>query len=336
MQKDTQIQKPMSSMRLLLVVVSILIIALSMIIYRIISADPSTVELRAEKKEIFFGDRKIHALSDSIMEYIYNAPESENDKRYNYQWEILKSALERTKNKYGAYKITRAKFMTEKRQFFELKNCTNELTIMCLSATQEFEKNLLPIRIPVDKNLSSYFVFLIRKEDQEKIGKIKQIESVKRLSIGLGYGWIDVDILRSDSFTVKTGSNYEGLFKMLVNKRFDAFSRSAVEVMDEVNNHSDLLEDVKIEDSLLLYYPLPMYFWFPKNAYGKKLAERAKEGMEMMIDDGTYNRIFEAYHGHKTKYLHLNKRRLFKITNPYLAAETPFSDKRLWYDPIKK
>src|SRR5437762_1303845 len=43
------------------------------------------------------------------MEYIYNAPESENDTRYEYQWEILKTALEKTREKYGPYTMKKAK-----------------------------------------------------------------------------------------------------------------------------------------------------------------------------------------------------------------------------------
>lgn len=177
---------------------------------------------------------------------------------------------------------------------------------------------------------------LIRKEDQEKMNAIRSLEDFKKISIGLGYGWIDVGILRSNSFKVVTGSSYEGLFRMLANKRFDAFLRSTVEISDEFEARKNELKDLKIEDSLLLYYPLPMYFWFSKNEHGKFLAQRVREGMEAMIDDGSYDKIFNEYHGHKADQLHLKKRRFFKIENPYLVPETPFQDKRLWYDPINQ
>jgi ABC-type amino acid transport substrate-binding protein len=277
-----------------------------------------------------------HKDISGTMEYIYNAPESSNDIRYEYQWEILKNALEKTKIKYGSYRMTAAQFMSEKRQFFELKNNTNELTVMYLDTKQELELELLPVRIPVDKNLGGYRIMLIRKYDQKKFAEIKTLEDFKMLSIGLGYGWNDVDILRSNNFNVVTGSNYEGLFKMLENKRFDAFSRSAVEILDEYENRKDEFKDMKIEDSLLLYYPLPMYFWFSKTDKGKLLAKRVKEGLEIMIADGTYNKIFSQYHGYKTEKLNLKRRRFFQINNPFLSPETPFKDKRLWYDPINK
>ncbi|WP_317898095.1 substrate-binding periplasmic protein [Aurantibacillus circumpalustris] len=273
---------------------------------------------------------------NKVMNYIYNAPESEKDERYGYHWEILKTALEKTKKKYGLYKMTRAKFMTERRQLHEIKKGSKEINIMYLGTTQELERDLLPIRIPVDKNLGGYCVMLIRKEDQEKINRIKTLEDFRKLSIGLGYGWIDVSILEHNKFNVVTGSSYEGLFKMLANKRFDVFSRSAVEIIDEFNLRSKEFKNLKIEDSLLLYYPLPMYFWFSKNEKGLKLKKRAEEGMRMMIKDGSYDSIFNRYHGKKTQILNLRKRKIFKVENPFLVAETPFSDLSLWYNPISR
>ena len=286
-------------------------------------------------QEIF--DPSLPKKSDKdSMVYIYNAPESENDSRYEYHWEILKMALERTKKKYGPYVMRKAKFMTERRQLFELQNEAKELTVMYLGTTQEFEKKLLPIHIPVDKNLGGYCVMLIRKEDQEKMSRVRTLNDFRKLSIGLGYGWVDVDIFRSNHFNVVTGSNYEGLFKMLINKRFDVFSRSAVEILDEYETRKEDLKDLRIEDSLLLYYPLPMYFWFSKKEKGTRLAQRAEEGMKLMIKDGTYDKLFLKYHGKKTEALHLKKRRIFKIENPFLVPETPFADQRLWYNPINQ
>ena len=76
-----------------------------------------------------------------------------------------------------------------------------------------------------------------------------------------------------------------------------------------------------------------MYFWFSKNDEGRRLAARAEEGMRMMIADGTYDRIFDKYQRSKILRLRLKERRMFKIDNPNVGPETPFADKRLWFDP---
>jgi len=102
------------------------------------------------------------------MRYVYNAPESRLDVRYRYHWEILRTALDRTVARYGPYVMEPSVFMPEKRQAFELQHATGKLTVMYLGTNPEFERDLVPVRIPVDKNLGGYCVFLIRREDQPR------------------------------------------------------------------------------------------------------------------------------------------------------------------------
>jgi len=271
--------------------------------------------------------------AERVMTYIYHPPESPLDVRYQYHWEILRTALDRTKAKWGPYRMVASERMTESRQRFEIEHATGKLTVMYLSTTPEFESSLVPVRIPVDKNLGGYCVFLIRAEDKPRFAKVKTLDDLRAFSYGLGLGWVDVDILRYNGFKVVTGSDYDGLFEMLVHKRFDIFLRAVPEVLDEYAQRKKTLPKLDIENSILFYYPLPMYFWFPKSDEGRRLAARAEEGMRMMIADGTYDAIFDKYQRAKIERLHLKERRLFTIRNPYVGPETPFSDKRLWFDP---
>lgn len=274
-------------------------------------------------------------LPGAPMRYITNAPESDADVRYRYHWEILRTALEHTRPTWGAFELQTGPRMTESRQSFELKE-GRILTVMCLSTTPQMEKDLLPVRIPVDKNLGGYCVFLIRKEDQARFDPkvIKTVADLKGISIGLGYGWIDVDILRRNGLQVVTGTSYEGLFSMLVNRRFDTFLRAAVEVLEEYDERKAALPSLHIEENFILYYPLPMYFWFPRTPAGQRLRDRAQEGMMAMVRDGTFDTIFRKYQQPKIDRLRLKKRTILRLDNPFLGPETPFGDRRLWYDPL--
>lgn len=273
------------------------------------------------------------AQAAGVMRYLYHPPESQLDQRYLYHWKILETALEKTTARFGPYLMQPAEFMTEKRQTYELMHATGRLTVMYLSTTRELEQQLIPVRIPVDRNLGGYCLFLIRKQDQERFQSINSLDELRQFRYGLGLGWIDVGILQANQFKVVTGSSYDGLFEMLNNRRFDVFLRAAVEVLDEYEQRRTAMPDLFIEPGLLLYYPLPMYFWFPKTAEGKRLAERAEAGMRMMIADGTYDRIFSEYQDYKIERLQLKNRKIFRIENPNLGPETPFEDRRLWFDP---
>lgn len=267
------------------------------------------------------------------MTYVYHPPESSLDVRYLYHWEILRTALEKTQPKWGEYRMVPSERMSERRQAFELKNATGKLTVMYLSTIPEFERTLIPVRIPVDRNLGGYCVLLIRDGEQARFDGVRSIDDLRRFRYGLGLGWIDVDILKTSGFKVVTGSSYDGLFEMLVHNRFDVFLRGAVEVLDEYDSRKARLPELRIEEHLIFYYPLPMYFWFPKNDEGRRLAARAEEGMRAMIADGTYDRIFDRYQRRKIERLRLKERRIFRIANPFVGPETPFQDKRLWFDP---
>jgi ABC-type amino acid transport substrate-binding protein len=271
------------------------------------------------------------SFADPAMRYIYDAPESPLDILYAYHWEILRTALERTSARYGAFVMEQAPTLTEKRQADELERAAGKITVMYLGTTPEFERALVPVRIPVDKNLGGYNVFLIRRSDTARFAAVRTLDDLRRFTYGLGLGWEDVGIMRSNGFTVVTGSSYDGLFEMLENSRFDVFLRAAVEVLGEIDQRRQEIPDLVVEPSIVLYYPLPMYFWFSKTSEGERLAARAREGMMSMIEDGTYDRIFLKYQGPKIEALHLRSRRVFRIENPNLGPETPFWDKRLWF-----
>ena len=53
------------------------------------------------------------------------------------------------------------------------------------------------------------------------------------------------------------------------------FPVAVVEVMEEYEARKRKLPDLQIEQTLLLNYPAPMYFWFSKTAEGRRLAGRA-------------------------------------------------------------
>lgn len=271
--------------------------------------------------------------ADEVMRYVHNAPESKLDRRYTYHWKILEMALQKTVSEFGPYVLEDSESMTEQRQIFELKQATGKLTVMYLGTTPDLERTLLPIRIPVDKNLGGYCVFLIRKESQSRFDSVATLDDLRRFRYGLGLGWIDVDILRSNRFHVVTASSYDGLFEMLYNRRFDLALRAAVEVVGEYEERRVAMPDLRIEENLVFYYPMPMYFWFSRTATGRRLQARAEAGLRQMLTDGSFDQIFAEYQDEKIQRLKLNRRKIFRIENPLLGPETPFQDRRLWFDP---
>jgi hypothetical protein len=267
------------------------------------------------------------------MRYIHNAPESALDQRYVYQWKILETALERTRPEYGGFVLEPGAVMTEPRQVDEMRRATGALTVLYYDLTPEMERDLLAVRIPVDKGLVGYRVFLVRRSRAHVFAGVRTLGDLRAFTFGLGATWSDTEILRASGLRVVTGSSYEGLFDMLANGRFDAFPRGAVEVLDEVAQRRTSQPDLVIEPELLLHYPLPMYFLFSRTPEGERLAARAERGMRLMIADGTYDRIFAEYNHAKIEALQLSRRRIIRLANPLIDPQAPHAEARLWFDP---
>lgn len=262
------------------------------------------------------------------------SPVSKDDKRFDYGVNLLRQILEKTSSSYGPFKMLPAKDMNVGRAIEFLKSGESEaVNVVWTTSSKLREDRLLPIRIPIRKGLLGYRIFLIKKEDQEKFSAIKSLDELKQLRVGQGHIWNDVKVFKGNGFEVVTGPNYEGLFRMLMEGRFDYFSRGINEAPGEYEARKDMFPDLTIEDSILLYYPWPKYFFTSKS--NPILAERIELGLSMMIKDGSFERLFIKYHSKDIERVNLKNRKLFKINNPLLPAATPFDQKELWFDPVQ-
>lgn len=276
------------------------------------------------------------ALNANPMLYRYHIPESAQDHRYDYHWALLKLALEQTSEQYGDYQLEPAPLvMSESRQFQALGGPL--LSVMISPADIENEKRFLPVRIPLDKGLIGYRVLLIRKERQAEFSRINNLEQLRKLTVGQGRDWRDVRVWQDNGFEVVQGSNYNGLFQMLLSGRFDFFSRSIVEVQDELAQRRQQMPDLAIEKSILIYYPWPFYFYFARTDAGQKLADRVQVGLMKVFNDPVlFDPLFNRFNGATLAQLNLQERHVFYLENPFLSAETPLQNPELWLDPFNR
>ena len=113
---------------------------------------------------------------------------------------------------------------------------------------------------------------------------------------------------------------------MIEAKRFDYFPRGTSEAWFElIQRKTDRLI---IEKNLLLYYPADIYFFVNKN--NEALAKRIEKGLEILIDNGEFDKFFYNHPRISTAFNKLKNRRIIKLTNPYLPPETPVDNPRYW------
>lgn len=264
---------------------------------------------------------------------IYPRPESPRDHRFDYDWQLLQRALELTARTPDEARLRPSALPMNQARAAQML-ADGEIDVLVRSTSLELERRFLPIRIPLDKGLLGYRVFLLHRRLQPQLANVRSFDELRRFSIGQGAGWNDLPALRAAGLRVVEGADYEGLFKMLLAGRFDLFSRSVVEVQDEYATRREAMPELAIDNALLLYYPLARYFFVARNESGTALARRIEAGLRRMQMDGSFDRLFNAYARPIASELGLRSRRLFRIANPALPPATPLGDKSLWYDPF--
>ncbi len=265
-------------------------------------------------------------------EVVYPRPESEHDSRYLYDWEVLRTALEKTRAGFGPYELRQARqYMSPARVTAEAAGA-GDINVFVRATSAQLEQQFRPVRIPVDRGLIGYRLLLVRHEDLPKFAKVKSLDQLRGFSIGQGKGWVDVGILQAGGFKVVEGNNYDGLFSMLEVNRFDALSRSVDEAYSEYDERHQSF-GFEVEPGIALYYPLARYFFTRRDAAGEVLAKRLEAGLEAMVQDGSLQALFMTYKGALIKRSGLARRRLFRIPNPDLPPQTPLARSELWYRP---
>ncbi|MGQ0709485.1 MAG: substrate-binding periplasmic protein [Rhodoferax sp.] len=272
----------------------------------------------------------VAALSDATR-VLYPANQTAHDNRFNDLIEILDTALKATVAEWGPYELAPSRNgMNEARYLAELKEGRNTVNVVWSSTSVEKEHDLLPLRIPLRKGILGYRIALIAKEKQALIDQIKTLDDLKKLKIGQGIGWGDVQLYESNGLAVTT-SQYDNLFRMAAGGRFDLFPRGISEAFHEYDTYSKDNPNLAIEQNLLIYYPWPYYFFFHKS--DTPLKERIEAGIRKMMKDGTFDAIFQKYNGAAIEKANLKHRRIIRVENKLLPKETPLNDASLWFDP---
>lgn len=206
--------------------------------------------------------------------------------------------------------------------------------VMWWATSNEYEREALPIRIPLYRGLLGYRIFIIRKGEQARFDNIDSIEKMKSLTFGQGTDWTDTLVLEASNLNVVKTRKYENLFHMLEGGRFDAFPRGVHEPWQELEQQPEL--DLSIEKNLAFIYRMPMYFFVRKDNVA--LAKTIEQGLLKAIADGSFGKFFFGSQMIKDVLTKagLEHRKIFYLENPALPPETPVNDDRLWWFPTSK
>lgn len=274
------------------------------------------------------------ASSRAQTEVVYPLDGSGGYRHYEYEWAVLRTALQKTESRDGPYTLRQLGLpMSPERATQELLAARGQINVLVRATDSTLERQFLPVRLPVDRGLLGNRIFLVRAADLPRFAAVRTLDDLRRLRAGLGYDWADLHVLQAAGIPAVTSHTYEGLFSMLYAGRYDFFSRALDEAVREYDERHARSPQLVIEPTLLLRYPLPRYFFLRRDQAGRKLAARIEAGMEIMIKDGSLDTLFQQYKRPLLERTGVRQRRVIAIPNPDLSPHTPLARKELWYDP---
>lgn len=237
---------------------------------------------------------------------IYPQPEAVSDKLTRYPQKLLEMALAKAG---GQYQMRLSDVKMQQARGMALLKEGKGVDIVNYMTSDDRERDFLPIRIATDKGLIGNRLLLVRKDQLDKFRRIVKVQDLKKLGAGQREDWPDVEILRANGFTVHTTSNYELLFKLLEAGGIDYFPRNVVEIWDEAQQHAS--HELVVEPTIMLRYPAETYFFVNRN--NSALAAAVKLGLQRMIADGSFDKLFEEYHHDVLAKANLKQRRVFEL-----------------------
>lgn len=246
----------------------------------------------------------------------------------DYIYQTLKIAVALSEDKYGPceVKLKRAKFPLKRALHYLQQG--EEIDVIALTATNERDKEYLPVKIPLAKGMIGYRVLVIRTEQIEKFNTITSGAQLRELIAGQGTGWPDVDILRNNGYEVVTVGSIDTLIDMLRKGRFDYFPQGPRQLANLIDFEQD--DSVVIAPKVLIKYPGMTIFYVKKDNHA--LAARLTYGLQKAYDTGAFEQHFNQHPSmvNALSALSLKQKKLITLCNTETPNWAPLEQDKLW------
>jgi len=249
-----------------------------------------------------------------------------------YVTELLRQALKRSGEAFSLQPSPLP--MSPARAMYSLQHDDGTIQVLWAMAADKRSKDLLAVSIPIYRDLIGWRVVLVRSKDKQRLAAINQLAELAHLRFGQRSEWSDVDILRANGLRVQTSNAYPSLFAMLDAGRFDLLPLEVLVAAEEQQRFSALGLDLVLDDHLLLHYPSTYYYFTSKQ--NPKLAAAIRRGLEAMLTDGSFDRLFNENFAAPLRALNLEKRRVIELNNPLLPEPPSRQSKQHYPLPQKR
>jgi hypothetical protein len=246
----------------------------------------------------------------------------------NYKGEVLELLLEKSKAKYGPYVMYRGEQQTwnQRRAYNRLEH--GDLDLIASQTTIEREKSGLPVRYCLYKGLLGVRIGMGDPATVARLNHIQTREELNQITLGQVVDWPDYTIQSEAGLQVTPLTSVAASIQRLKIGSFQLLPLGIVEVEPIARQYG-----LATISNWAITYPTAYYFFVSKKR--PELAQRLEYGFEQAIKDHSFDQLFAKRIEPLIAGSGLAKRRLFRIPNPLLPAETPLARKELWHPLVR-
>ena len=248
----------------------------------------------------------------------------------SYPKVLLQAAIKVTSKEFGNCKLVHVGGYSEARKIKLLME-NDGVDVAWLPASKGLSDRLSHISVPIRKGLLGWRLLLIHRDNAKSVSEIVNLDILQNLRLGYGSEWQDLPAMQAYFPKIITSGNSQNLIQMLAFKRFDIFPRAIHEASSELIVHEQAFPQIQIADKIALYYPQADLFYV--NSSNKALYDRLTKGLFLLIEDGTFDRLFNRYHKKQILQADLANRNVILLENANMPKDPLFQDKRLWFNP---
>ncbi|MDZ7680367.1 MAG: transporter substrate-binding domain-containing protein [Fodinibius sp.] len=240
--------------------------------------------------------------------------------RQKYERQVLEAILTATEPDDGPWEINESIVEYPGAEEATVFNEKEHHLFVTIAGNQKFtEDDMIMIPKPLTKNLLGYRIPIIREKDVRKFNSINTAADIQKLTHGIPSDWSDATIFRHNGYSVEEDGTFDDIFERLASGRFDYSAYGANEVLGVYENRASKQDGLAIDDNVILFYPFPLVFYVHPNM--PDLAERIDRGLQLLIESGTLDTIFNQYYSNIVEELSLDQRKLFILHNPLIPEE---------------
>lgn len=239
-------------------------------------------------------------------------PQSKHDKRNVHKELLLNRAMTVTQAKYGDFKISFDAPKMKRARVYEMMQSGEIVNMYFSPPKKKWFEGTLVVPVPLRKGILNYRLLVIHKNNAKNFHNVNTLSQLQQFRSGSQAGWSTSEILKYNNINFVESHNFDGLFHMLNNRRFDFLLRGIHEVYDELESRKEETSELIVAEGIAVHVHSPSYIYISKKH--PRLFERVTEGLNILANSGELNAIFEKFFADDIHRAKLSNRNVIYLT----------------------